>query len=201
MTRKISVVFEGEVSHTGPTPMASRRDAMRAAARAIEALYREVERENAGAHAAAARISVFPNSPNVVAGRVRVWFEVRHQDEAVVLAISDRFLKRIEKDAAAIGVRMSIAVDEQRAAPRLDQAGVDLVRGVASDLGMKALTLQTVTGHDALAIQKRIPASLIFVPSRGGLSHNPREFTAPEALDKGYAVLVETLWRMVTAEG
>ena len=84
--------------------------------------------------------------------------------------------------------------------PRLDPAGVDLVRGVASDLGMKALTLQTVTGHDALAIQKRIPSSLIFVPSQGGLSHNPREFTAPEALDKGYDVLVETLWRMVTVD-
>jgi N-carbamoyl-L-amino-acid hydrolase len=41
---------------------------------------------------------------------------------------------------------------------------------------------------------------LIFVPSEGGLSHNPREFTAPDALDKGYDVLVETLWRMVTAE-
>src|SRR2546430_1688412 len=53
MTRKMSVVFEGEVSHTGPTPMSGRRDALRAAARAIEALYGEVERENAGAHAAA----------------------------------------------------------------------------------------------------------------------------------------------------
>jgi N-carbamoyl-L-amino-acid hydrolase len=42
---------------------------------------------------------------------------------------------------------------------------------------------------------------LIFVPSKDGLSHNPREYTAPEALDKGYEVLVETLWRMVTAEG
>jgi len=61
------------------------------------------------------------------------------------------------------------------------------------------MTLKTVPGHDALAIQKRTPASLIFVPSQGGLSHNPREFTAPEALDKGCAVLVETLWRMVTA--
>jgi N-carbamoyl-L-amino-acid hydrolase len=50
-----------------------------------------------------------------------------------------------------------------------------------------------------LAIQRRIPASLIFVPSQAGLSHNPREFTAPDALDKGYAVLTETLWRMVTA--
>ncbi|QPF90763.1 M20 family metallo-hydrolase [Bradyrhizobium commune] len=198
MTRKISVVFEGDYSHTGPTPMALRRDALRASARAIEALYVEVARENAGAHASAARISVYPNSPNVVAGRVRVWFEIRHEDEAVVFAISDRFLKRIERESREIGVDISIAADERRSASLLDPAGVELVLAAASDLGCKALTLKTVTGHDALAIQKRIPASLIFVPSRGGLSHNPREFTAPEALDKGYAVLVETLWRMVT---
>ncbi|WP_431202499.1 Zn-dependent hydrolase [Bradyrhizobium betae] len=198
MTRKISVVFEGDYSHTGPMPMALRRDALRASARAIEALYVEVARENAGAHASAARISVYPNSPNVVAGRVRVWFEIRHEDEAVVFAISDRFLKRIERDSREIGVEISIAADERRSAPLLDPAGVELVLAVAGDLGCKALALKTITGHDALAIQKRIPASLIFVPSRGGLSHNPREFTASEALDKGYAVLVETLWRMVT---
>jgi len=200
VTRKMSVVFEGEVSHTGPMPMASRRDAMRAAARAIEALYGEVEREAAGAHASAARISVFPNSPNVVAGRVRVWFEVRHDNGAVVLAISNRFLKRIETEAAEVGVQILIAADEQRSTLPFDPAGVELVRGVARDLGLKALTLQTVAGHDALALQKRMPASLIFVPSQGGLSHNPREFTAPDALDKGYTVLAETLWRMVTAE-
>ena len=47
MTRKISVVFDGEVSHTGPTPMANRRDALRGAARAIEALYIEIEHANA----------------------------------------------------------------------------------------------------------------------------------------------------------
>jgi beta-ureidopropionase / N-carbamoyl-L-amino-acid hydrolase len=180
--------------------MANRRDAMRAAARAIEALYGEVERENTGAHASAAKISVFPNSPNVVAARVRVWFEIRHEEEAVVRAISNRFLERAEKESASLGVQISKAADEFRATALLDSAGADVVRGVARDLGMKALTLQTVAGHDALAIQKRIPASLIFVPSKGGLSHNPREFTDPEALDKGYAVLVETLWRMVTAE-
>ncbi|HEX9210109.1 MAG TPA: allantoate amidohydrolase [Bradyrhizobium sp.] len=200
MTRKISVVFEGDYSHTGPMPMPLRRDALRAAARAIEALYVEVARENAGAHASAARISVYPNSPNVVAGRVRVWFEIRHEDEAMVVAISDRFLKRIEREAREIGVGILIAADETRSAPLLDPAGVELILAVASDLGCKAMTLKTITGHDALAVQKRIPASLIFVPSQGGLSHNPCEFTAPEALDKGYAVLVETLWRMVTAE-
>jgi beta-ureidopropionase / N-carbamoyl-L-amino-acid hydrolase len=199
--RKMSVVFEGEASHTGPMPMSKRRDAMRAAARAIEALYEEVERENAGAHASAARISVYPNSPNVVAARARVWFEVRHEAEDVMLAISDRFLTRIRAESAPLGVQISIAADERRGNALLDAACVTLVRHVAQELGMKALTLQTVAGHDALSLQKRVPASLIFVPSRGGLSHNPREFTTPEALEKGYAVLVETLWRMVTAEG
>jgi N-carbamoyl-L-amino-acid hydrolase len=198
--RKMSVVFQGEASHTGPMPMSKRRDAMRAAARAIEALYEEVEREKAGAHASAARLSIYPNSPNVVAARVQVWFEVRHETEQVVLAISDRFLARIEKESAPLGVEVSIAADERRNTALLDPAGVTLVRQTAEGLGMKATTLQTIAGHDALALQKRIPASLIFVPSRGGLSHNPREFTAPEALEKGYAVLVETLWRMVTAD-
>jgi N-carbamoyl-L-amino-acid hydrolase len=200
MTRKISVMFEGDYSHTGPMPMALRRDALRAAARAIEALYEEVAREDAGVHASAARISVHPNSPNVVAGRVRVWFEIRHEDEAVVLAVSDRFLKRVERESGEIGVGISIAADEKRSGTLLDPAGVELVLAAAVDLGFKAMTFKTITGHDALAIQRRAPASLIFVPSQGGLSHNPREFTAPEALDKGYAVLTEVLWRMVTAK-
>src|SRR5229473_229053 len=198
--RKMSVVFEGQASHTGPMPMAERRDAMRAAARAIEALHEEVEREKAGAHASAARLSIYPNSPNVVAARVQVWFELRHETEQVALAISDRFLARIEKESAFLGVQVSIAADERRKTALLDPDGVTLIRHTAEGLGMRALTLQTIAGHDALALQKRIPASLIFVPSRGGLSHNPREFTAPEALEKGYAVLVETLWRMVMAD-
>jgi len=117
-----------------------------------------------------------------------------------VLTVSNRFLERVKRESALLGDGISVAADGLRGTALLDSAGVDMVRGVVRDLGLKALTLQTVAGHDALAIQKRIPASLIFVPSRGGLSHNPREFTDPEGLDKGYAVLVETLWRMVTAE-
>ena len=81
----------------------------------------------------------------------------------------------------------------------LDAAGVDIVRNTAQELGMKVLTLQTVAGHDALAIQKRLPSSLFFVPSRDGISHNPREYTSPEALERGYKVLTEILWRMVIA--
>lgn len=198
-TRKISVNFEGDYCHTGSTPMHLRRDALRAASRAIESLHQEVAKEDAGAHAAAARISVYPNSPNVVAGRVRVWFEVRHEDQAVITSICDRFLSRVVRESSEIGVGVSVLVDELRSGTKLDPHGVKLTLDAASHLGLKATTLKTTIGHDALAIQKRIPSSLIFVPSKGGLSHNPREYTSPEELDNGLAVLTEVLWQMVTA--
>jgi len=194
--RKISVVFEGEASHTGPMPMPRRRDALRAAARSIEILYDEVEK---GAHASAARISVYPNSPNVVPSRVQVWFEIRHDDENVTAVIADRFLRRIDAAVVPLGVTARIAIDEKRATAALDPEGTRLAQRVADDLGFTSVVMKTVAGHDALALQKRLPATLIFVPSRDGLSHNPREFTEPAALDKGLAVLTETLWRMVTA--
>ncbi|MFD6319257.1 M20 family metallo-hydrolase [Methylorubrum populi] len=200
MTRKISVVFEGDYSHSGPTPMKVRRDALRAAARAIDTLYREVDREDVGAHASAARISVYPNSPNVVAGHVQVWFEVRHEDEALVERICDRFLHRIEGEAAEIGVGISIAANERRSCAELDKVGADVIHKTAEEMGFKTISFKTPTGHDALAIQKLVPSSLIFVPSVGGLSHNPREFTHPKDLENGLAVLIEVLWKMVSEE-
>jgi N-carbamoyl-L-amino-acid hydrolase len=96
-------------------------------------------------------------------------------------------------------VEVRVAADECRASVALDPPGAALALAAVRDLGFRALTMKTVAGHDALALQKRVPASLIFVPSRGGLSHSPQEFTDEAALDKGLSVLTETLWRMVTA--
>lgn len=197
--RKLSLVFVGEPSHTGPTPMGRRRDALRAAARAIDLIYDGIEASGTGAHASAARIIVHPNSPNVVPDRVQVWFEIRHEDEAMAATLGDRFLAQVAAAACPLGVAVTVAVDERRGAALLDADGAALVRAAAGDLGLSTLAMKTVAGHDALALQRRLPASLIFVPSRDGLSHNPREFTDEAALDKGLAVLTEALWRMVTA--
>lgn len=199
--RKLSLVFRGEPSHTGPTPMARRRDALRAAARAIDLVYDEVEASGTGAHASAARITTFPNSPNVVPSCVQVWFEFRHEEKAVAIALGDGFLTRTKAALLPLGVSVEIAVDERRGAAMLDADGVALALAVARDLGLSTLAIKTVAGHDALALQKRVPASLIFVPSREGLSHSPKEFTDEIALDKGLDLLTETLWRMVTAIG
>ncbi|MDQ0391007.1 allantoate amidohydrolase [Labrys monachus] len=196
--RKTSLVFHGEPSHTGPMPMERRRDALRAAARAIDLHYREIETSGTGAHASAARITVFPNSPNVTPSRVQVWFEFRHEDEAIACTLGDRFLAGAKSAVEPLGVGIEIAADERRGAAALDPHGAALALATARDLGFSAVSMKTVAGHDALALQRRVPSSLMFVPSRGGLSHNAAEFTDEAALDKGLAVLVELLWRMVT---
>jgi beta-ureidopropionase / N-carbamoyl-L-amino-acid hydrolase len=130
---------------------------------------------------------------------VQVWFEIRHAAQQVCDRIADRFLQQLHVFCAPLGIGIVVAVDESRKALSFDEAGLALVHGVAKDLGFSSMILQTIAGHDALAIQKRLPASLIFVPSERGLSHNPREYTDPVSLEAGLAVLTETLWRMVAA--
>ena len=70
-----------------------------------------------------------------------------------MLTVSNRFLERVKRESALLGDGISVAADGLRGTALLDSAGVDMVRGVVRDLGLKALTLQTVAGHDALAIQ------------------------------------------------
>lgn len=199
--RKLCLNFVGEPSHTGPTPMARRRDALRAAARAVEALYGLVEADGRGAHASAARLTIWPNSPNVVASDVRVWFEIRHPEETVTDGLAARFLAAAADGAGPLGVAVETAIDERRAPLAFDRDGIETVRAAAAALGHAAIETTTVAGHDVLALQRRLPGTLIFVPSRDGLGHNEREFTEPADLERGLEVLAETLWRMVTDAG
>ncbi len=196
--RKLSLVFVGAPAHTGPTAMARRKDALRAAARAIDVLHDLLERDAPDALGSAARIAVFPNSPNVVPSRVQVWFEIRHREESRTLILGDAFLARVADAVAALGVTVEVAIDEKRPSIRLDAAGAALATAVARDLGHTVMPVMTVAGHDAVALGRWMPSTLVFVPSVGGISHSPLEFSEPAALAAGLAVLTEILWRMVT---
>lgn len=198
--RKICLHFAGEPSHTGPTPMGSRRDALRCAADAIGKLYEVTQGAALGVHASASRIEVAPNSANVVASDARVWFEIRHSDPDVTGRLGDELLGQVRKSSEKLGVTVGIVTDDRRGVFNLDADGVQLLRHAVADLGLSCLVFDTIAGHDALALQRIVPSSLLFVPCRDGLSHNEREFTEPLDLENGVAVVAEALWRMVTAD-
>jgi N-carbamoyl-L-amino-acid hydrolase len=129
-----------------------------------------------------------------------VWFEIRHSDPGVTGRLGDELLGQVRKSSEKLGVTVGIVTDDRRGVFNLDADGVQLLRHAVADLGLSCLVFDTIAGHDALALQRIVPSSLLFVPCRDGLSHNEREFTEPLDLENGVAVVAEALWRMVTAD-
>ncbi|MBU2959974.1 M20 family metallo-hydrolase [Citreicella sp. C3M06] len=196
--RKLTLSFVGAPSHTGPTAMAKRRDAMRAAALAITEFHAQMEAEPGQLHWSAAKIVAEPDSPNVVASRVTVYFEIRNPDQRICTEAGDRFMAAITPAIAALGCAIEIATDEARPGTQLSPEGVALTLEVAAELGLSATDMLTITGHDALALAAVMPSTLVFVPSVGGLSHSPQELTLPEDLRNGGAVIREMLRRLAS---
>ena len=197
--RKILVEFNGAPSHTGPTPMSARRDALLAASKAIAHLHK-ISDQNSTLHVSAARMTIYPNSPNVVACKVSVWFEFRHPTDEIAFEFGEQFLLDCKSLAQSVNVDVSIKKDEKRNTQLLDISGINIVKNACAELGYQPTLLKTVAGHDAIAIQRKIPATLIFVPSINGLSHSPLENTSKKDLEHGLNVLIETLWMMITNE-
>lgn len=196
--RKLTLSFVGAPSHTGPTAMGVRRDAMRAAALAITQFHAQMETEEALLHWSAAKIVAEPDSPNVVASRVTVYFEIRNPEQEVCTEVGDRFMAAVAPGIEALGCGIEIATDEARPGTVLDSDGVALTLEVCEALGLSGTGMMSITGHDALALAAVMPSNLVFIPSVGGLSHSRLELTHPEDLKNGGAVIREMLRRLAT---
>jgi N-carbamoyl-L-amino-acid hydrolase len=139
------------------------------------------------------RIENRPNSPNVVPGEVFFMIDLRHPDGAA--------LDAMERDVRAALPRicepLGLAFAEQRIwdqpAVRFDAACVAAVRRAAELSGCSSRDIVSGAGHDAAYVSRVAPASMIFVPCRGGISHNEAEFSSKEQCAKGAQVLLQAV--------
>lgn len=188
------VTVAGMANHAGTTPMDRRRDAMVAAAELTLAINR-VARELEGRQVATVgRIQAFPGAPNVVPGKVTMSLEIRDLDSAKMQQVFDL----IEGEAAYIAERNSTPIsftELDLAAPPAptDERVRDLIARAADELGFSYLRMPSGAGHDAQDLAQIAPIGMIFVPSVGGISHSPREFTSAQAMANGASVLLRTV--------
>lgn len=192
---KKRVRFDGEQNHTGPTPMAARRDALLAAAHAITAVRAEVERHGLEMHSSVGRLEIYPNSPNVVPSRVSLLVEFRSRDVERLAAASERFDVTLQDIAAKTSTGFEVESSVLREPVKLHQGFAELAYSVAHELGLPTGNSVTVSGHDALSLNRRYPACLLFVPSSNGVSHNEAEYTRDEDLHMGLRLLTSLLHR------
>ncbi|MGH6914367.1 MAG: Zn-dependent hydrolase, partial [Geminicoccales bacterium] len=181
----------GAESHAGPTPMAARRDALRAAGALLADIYRVAHDQAPDGRATVGEFRAWPGSRNTVPGRVAFTIDLRHPDGGAMAAMDHALREAFER---ARGRRADLAfhLHEIWYAPPVafDPACVEAVRAAAAGLGLPSREIVSGAGHDAVYMARVVPTAMIFVPCKDGISHNEAEYASPEACADGANVLL-----------
>jgi len=190
------VVVTGFANHAGTTPMVGRRNALLAASELALAVDRVVKSQPGRQVGTVGRFEVRPGAQNVIPGEVHLSIELRDLDMAKL----ERLWREIETAGNAIMRRRATSWTVARRPANVAAVSDLSVRGAVTEaargLGLSSKAMPSGAGHDAQNLARIGPMGMIFVPSVGGISHAPKEFTAPADVTNGVNVLLQTLLRL-----
>ena len=187
------VTIEGSANHAGTTPMAQRRDALLAAARYVDAVNRVARARPGRQVATVGRIQAFPGAYNVIPGKVATSLEIRDLDASVIDAIRQDVQREVELIAQDTGTTFTFTLTSDTVPAPTDTRVRRTIDEAAARLGLRRKSMPSGAGHDAQEMARLGPIGMIFVPSVGGISHSPREFTRPEDITNGTNVLLHAI--------
>lgn len=190
------VTIEGFANHAGTTAMNNRQDALLAAAKFIEAVNRVVNSVPGRQVGTVGRIQALPGAPNVIPGKVVCSLELRDLDASKIQMLYQKI--RAESDQIAKASRVTFDFKELNAnipAPT-DPRIRSIVDSSAKELGLTTKLMPSGAGHDAQDMARIGPVGMIFIPSIGGISHSPKEFSRPQDIENGANVLLGAVLRV-----
>jgi len=190
------VTIEGFANHAGTTAMNNRQDALLAAAKFIEAVNRIVTSVPGRQVGTVGRINALPGAPNVIPGKVVLSLELRDLDAAKIDMLFERIQAEAQKIVADSKTKFDFKEINVNIPAPTDQQVRSLISEAARDLGLTTKLMPSGAGHDAQDMARLGPVGMIFVPSVGGISHSPREFSRPEDIANGANVLLHTLLKL-----
>jgi N-carbamoyl-L-amino-acid hydrolase len=188
--RSFTLVFRGHAGHAGTTPMDARRDAGLAAAAFLLQANELVVDGFPGCVATIGDLRLEPGAFNVVPGVARLALEFRSLESSRLDALEQALLARARAEAQRRGLELEIAPVGRWEPTELDQDVRDAIGCAAGRLGLSSIPLPSGAGHDAQALAAVTPSGMIFVPSAGGVSHDPREHTPWQACVDGANTLL-----------
>ncbi len=191
--RWYELTLTGVESHAGPTPMAIRKDALLGAARVVELVNRTGLDNAPVACATVGMLEVYPNSRNVIPGKVFVAIDFRHPDDDVLAKMDASMRAGVEKIANEIGLEYEIEQIFYYKPVHFDESCVAAVREGAEAFGYEAREIVSGAGHDACYMAKVAPTAMVFVPCVDGISHNEVEDAKPEWITGGGNVLLRAI--------
>ncbi|KVR46125.1 Zn-dependent hydrolase [Burkholderia multivorans] len=186
------ITVQGNANHAGTTPMHLRHDAGWVAA-AIATFLRELAVSSGTTLATIGMLRIEPNVINVIPRKAVLTVDLRDPDEQRLQQAEQRLADHLEQLAALEGVQISTERLARFEPVVFDAALVDAIEKAAARRGFSYRRMTSGAGPDAQMIARIAPAAMIFVPSRGGISHNPREHTDDSQLVDGARLLLDVV--------
>lgn len=200
---KYEFTVRGEQGHTGATLIADRKDALFAAASMIVAAREVAEQftdDDGMVITSCGEISVFPNSPVVVASDVQLLIDVRATSSQRLAAADAELFTRFADIERRSRCTIERGAEHIWASKEYDARGIELARAAADSLGLSHQVMRTLAGHDSTNMKDLVPTIMLFVPSVDGISHSEAEFTKDDDMVAGLRLLTEVLRRVAGGE-
>jgi len=193
---RMCATLTGAARHAGTTPMDRRRDAFACAAEIVLAAEALALDTGAPAVCTAGFTQVEPGLYNVVPGRCTLGLEARHTDAASFARLCAALEEQVRAIAARRGISLELEISSGEPPTALSDALAADAAAFAQALGIPHRRMPSGAGHDTMVFaQAGVPAMMVFVPSRGGISHSPEEHSTPRDLWTGVAFARELLRR------
>lgn len=199
--RWYEATLTGVESHAGPTPMRVRKDALLGAARVTE-LVNAIGMAHAPlACATVGMMNVFPNSRNVIPGRVFMTIDLRHPDDDVLAQMDSDLRRGIAEIVGKIGLELDLEQISAFAPIHFDKDCVSAVREGAKACDYAMREIVSGAGHDACYLAQAAPTGMIFIPCIDGISHNEVEDAKPAWVTAGCDVLLHAVMEKAEQSG
>jgi N-carbamoyl-L-amino-acid hydrolase len=186
-------VVTGLEAHAGPTPMALRKDALQVATKLMQEVVACAHRHPPHGRGTVGMVQVFPNSRNVIPGRVKFSIDLRNASEALCDEMDADIRGVAARLSAESGLPIDIKLVTSFPATEFHADCVDAVARATQALGYSHMEAVSGAGHDALYMAKLVPAGMIFIPCKDGISHNEIEDAQPEHITAGCNVLLHAM--------
>jgi hydantoinase/carbamoylase family amidase len=197
--RRFQVELVGCANHAGTTPMELRRDALAGAARISLAL-RDFVRGRSCVTTNVGKLSIEPGGANVVPGRAEFTIDVRAADAAGIVELEDFVWETVRSVARDERLESRVELTFSLDPVQFDPSLIEAIERAAAAEGASCRRIESGAGHDAMVLGQHVPTGMIFVPSDGGVSHSPDEYTPPANLELGTRVLATCLQDVLSRE-
>jgi N-carbamoyl-L-amino-acid hydrolase len=188
------ITVAGFANHAGSTPMNMRKDALLAASKLVIAVNEATNSIPGKQVGTIGKIAAMPGAYNVIPGKVIMGLEIRDLSAKKIEKLFLDIKKRAATIAASSGTKITFDRQPSSIKPALtDKAVQQTIIATAKKLGFTYQLMQSGAGHDTQELSLLAPVGMIFIPSAGGISHSPKEFTKATDMANGANVLLQTI--------